>query len=139
MKPTFGLIGRQTPPKALQIGFVEAAISRVIVLKSGTSAATLAKGSVLVRDDTGKFSALKAADLDTVVGAYPASPVAVLAETVEVPATGDAQAQGILRGEVAADLLLVGTTAWKDLTAANAVKVENLLAACGIVPGAVLR
>ena len=139
MKPTFGLIGQQTPPKALQIGFVEAAISRVIVLKSGASAATLPKGAVLVRDADGKYSALTVAGIATAGTDFPATPLSVLAETVEVPATGDAQAQAILRGEVAADLLLVGSTAWKDLTAANAVKVENLLAACGIVPGAVLR
>lgn len=136
--PTFRLIGTAPAVTELVIGFRDAAVRRVCTVK-GTAAATLKRGLILVRGADGKFGALKAADIDATATGFPSGVLAVLEQDVVVPAGGELPAQTVVRGEVAADLLLLEASAWGAVSEVNRVKLENLLTASGIVPGVVVR
>lgn len=68
----------------------------------------------------------------------------ILEWDVDVPAkvgsvNGSATASVVLKGEIASDQLLVGSTPWADLSKDVKVTLENILTVAGLVPGTVIR
>jgi hypothetical protein len=68
----------------------------------------------------------------------------VLENAVTVPkkveaTNGSVTANFVLKGEVAKDLLLVGTEEWDDLEAAEQTALYNILVTAGLIPTYVMR
>lgn len=68
----------------------------------------------------------------------------VLENAVTVPkkvesTNGSVTANFVLKGEVAKDLLLVGTEKWDDLEAAEQTALYNILVTAGLIPAYVMR
>lgn len=91
------------------------------------------------------YSYAPAADEEDVVIPFLTGCIPLIAEVdVTVPkkvggTNGTATLNVLVKAEVAKDMLFVGATAWKDLDAAVATKLENWLTLAGLIPADVVR
>lgn len=91
------------------------------------------------------YSYTSAADEEDVAIPFLAGCIPLVAEVdVTVPkkvggTNGTATLNVLVKAEVAKDMLFVGSTAWGDLDAAVASKLENWLALAGLIPADVVR
>lgn len=93
----------------------------------------------------GNYSYMNAAEEEEVVIPFLTGCVPLVAEVdVTVPkkvgdTNGSATLNVLVKAELAKDMLYVGSTAWADLDAAVAAKLENWLTLAGLIPADVVR